>query len=287
MSGFEERINANLVKSNRLFSSGAYDNDAAASLQWQQERLDRDRYALDILAARGEIEPEEYERAISGPYNDKNNFFTERRVFKSDIVQGAIDALSIGSYATAALTLGTMEDPLFQYKNFKAFPTPSAWWKHFKRRASYSDKKLGGNFWPGLAGDILLDPTTWLTLGMSTGTKVALSEGTQIGGKTLAKRSHLTLTDHGAEIYREAMRDFKPVIEKTLVEQNAKRIGKGLKPLQHLDDHVRLRLHDMVGDHMVSNYHELSRRISERHGRMWKYYGMFHNSAVTDAAQRV
>lgn len=127
-----------------------------------------------------------------------------------------------------------------------------------------------GNFWGGLAADILLDPLSYLTLGVAAGAKIAAAplKGVAKSGSKVATTSAetLTLSRFGREMYRMSAES----LNSQFIKEMGSEAREGVLRNRHLlDADTATKWNQRIVEHMVDpenfNYfqHELLRRKSE------------------------
>lgn len=237
----------------------------------QEEELS---WAIDQGVARNLIDPVEAEEAKAG--NEKTwwdrafGFNEGSKSLMGAWAQPLIDVLSVGNYAAAAVTKGTMKDPLFQIGSVKIGATPAAFLEAFKTRPYYTD--MFESFGAGLAFDIALDPITYLTFGTGAGHKIGVGGLKNVGKKSIpVGKQKLTMTRFGGEIYHLAAKRKRVKITEALelAQAEAKASGKGVK--YHLDAQKMLSLHDELGQYMVNNFDVLKHDYQKQLSRFGKF----------------
>ena len=244
-------------------STGNFQLEKEAKLSW----------SVDQATARGLIDPEEAEAAKTN--NDRTwwdkmlGFEESSRNMFGPVPQAAIDVLSLGNYASAAMSQATIKDPLVTLGGLKIGATPSAWLKEWKKRPYYTDQTE--SFGEGLLFDIAADPITYLTFGVGAGIKIGVKGGVKIGAKTVPQGvKALHLTRYGDKIYKQAARDLAPRIEKFMAEEVSKVVDQGRKA-GYLDHGMKkLAVHDMIGKHMIENHARLAGMANAAESRFKK-----------------
>ena len=214
-------------------------------------------------------------------------------------IQNVADVFMLGTYGSASLaqarTKGLVESgprlgdpgydmegpPVWEDKGSAFFPSFST--EEFSR--SWSDRTSWGHVlgtgydWENntsgalisLAADIALDPTTYLTFGVSSGTKVlargaavrAIAKGSgeravkRVATETAVKKAgEVTLTRWGERMYQAATRDLLPKLEEKILKSNStSRWGSA---------EMRTAFHEEIADHMVKNYSRLAKEAVKR-----------------------
>lgn len=211
---------------------------------------------------------------------------------------------------SAAVTQGLVDDGGFGL----AFSTDE-----FKRawqgRTSYKDIFARGaddqNSWgvkaAGLVADIVLDPSTWLTVGVKTGAKVTMrasGAGQKILAENLAARGissvpeTLSLTRYGEDIYKIASRDFLKEASNEVYEKMFKAAGHEWKPGSVLPEHfqrvmrdtdLHIRFNDFVNinyERYATEWLDLMRKGGSLSGRS-QFRSMRPDGIVTSLAEKI
>lgn len=179
--------------------------------------------------------------------------------------------------SSAAVLEGLKGDGGLQVGGFGVAFSTEEFSKAWHGRTMYSDILHKGGADPnslttmaiGIAGDILLDPSTWLTFGVGAGTKVTVTGASRAStalsrsalkrsGAKAAEGAHrggqFTLTRHGEDIMKVASREY--------MEKNIKEIYKraGVKNLDNIQpEHIGGLLDDAgmrsgLADFALENY---------------------------------
>lgn len=265
------------VSNNDLWSSPAMrrrgsGGPSASSYYGEQEA--RLSWGIDQAVSRGILTQEQAEAAKSG--NDRTlldrllNFNESSKNLLGTWGQGIVDVLSLGNYATAAASKAAIYDPLVEIGGLRLGFTPQEFYKQWRDRPTFSDMTGDGvgGFTAGLALDVAMDPTTWLTFGISSGVKVAARGITKVGAKEVGE-GMLTLTRHGQEVYRMAANRMRPEIQKRLM---GKTPGMGE---QELAAATMLELHEDIAKYMVKNYDVLAQDLVAKDGAWQEFKSVF------------
>ena len=248
------KVEAKQAAARDLISKSEYDNYMHGD---QSNALQRALFEYGAEAVTGE---EMYNSSASG-----------------GVLETIGDVLSLPNYLVASATKATLDDPMLRMGGFGIGWSPEAFARAWHEKTDFvkladeyailGEEGSSANFWGGLAGDILMDPTTYLTFGVSTGSKVAVKTTTEIGakgaargGQVLAGSADATLTRFGRKIYQEAAQD----LNQEFLEKMGTREGTdGVVP--HLLDEIGAReWHQRIGDHMVDNFEKLQDRLAQR-----------------------
>ena len=170
--------------------------------------------------------------------------------------------------------------------SFRVGFAPSAFaeaWHHKTNYAKlvhqYGDMTDRGEFWTGLAGDVLLDPTTFLTFGVSAGAKASLSATARgalaaktgdVAAAALARGGgQVTLTRYGTELYHVAANKLLPQVKDEL-------IARGEDAGRFLDSKLAPEWHDRVVNYMVENFDEVQQEFVLRQSSgLWNHARAF------------
>lgn len=190
----------------------------------------------------------------------KQKFIAQQKVGEIDSTQDFLQALT-------GFDLDAIDREGLIKSKFGLQTAVSAW----QNKETVSDFIEDGKFFDsgaatfgaGLAGDILFDPTTWLTYGIGAGTKVALSGTSKAALKSpmaiaaLEKTGHLTMTRFGKRIYQEAVQELAP---RFMAEEG-----------RHIEDlPIGARWHQEATDLMVANFDRLKGQVlSKSRAGLW------------------
>ena len=241
---------------------------------YYEEQEARTAWAMDQAVDRGLMDPDMAEEAKQ---NNVRTWWDKLWGFEQSsdnlfggFAQPIVDVLSLGNYAMAAVSQGTIKDPLVQIGSLKVGMTPSAFRDAWAKRPSYGHMMEG--FLPGLAFDIAMDPMTYLSFGVGAGMKVEAATIKAVGNKALKEGTRkLTMTRHGAEIYQHAVRKYKPIIDATLKKAQEEALEQGADISRLVGPESLARIHDDIGQYMVDNYGELAAELYDQKKR-WAHW---------------
>jgi hypothetical protein len=275
---------------------GYWDTPDTQKTQQDYQALEfhRLRVEADQAYASGLITDEERERYYTG---DRTNIIQSLLQLDGPgahntggTLETISDVLSLPNYLVASLSKGVTEgikgDRGIDLGLFKVGFSPSAFTRAWSNKTDFvkmfdeygflGEEGGWGNFAGGLAADILLDPTNVLTFGVSTGTKVALSEGTPLAAKVLSAQAgaHVdtavagvdaTLTRFGSKIYKLAARD----LANDLAMQHGSRLNDLGENVTLLDELTAREFHQQIGNRMVEQFDRLKAEAAriQREGR--------------------
>ena len=155
-------------------------------------------------------------------------------------------------------------NPFGIYKGFKGVPAlglktfADSWqnkrtWSQDLAKAGIFGESDMARFGGGLAADIALDPSTYMTFGIAPAVKVAPSLLFRTSGKLAAEKGSLTLTRFGTKLYRLAAEELAP------------KFAQEMEGARHLTDGpISARWHQMIADHMVENFESLKTKLLAR-----------------------
>lgn len=231
-------------------------------------------------AARGIITQDEYQDYLKG---DKSNVlqkalfdFVPETILGENLsnshASGGVletigDVLSIPNYFMASVSKATLETG-YDIGPFKIGFSPEAFLRNWQQKTDYTSinrqyNVIGEegswlNLGAGIATDIAMDPTTYLTLGVSAGSKVKL------GAKSAEAigTADVTLSKTGRKFYGLAGKELQPKFEAEMARRNALRADQGMPPLRMLDEEMANYMHSETLDHMVQNFEPLQKRFA-------------------------
>lgn len=177
------------------------------------------------------------------------------------------DVLSIPNYFMGSITKATIQSG-YDVGPFKVGFSPEAFLRNWQMKTDYTslnrqyevmgEEGSWTNLGAGIATDIAMDPTTYLTLGVSAGSKIRL--GLQ-SAETIGQ-AEVTLSKTGRKMYALAGRELAPKFAQDLAERNALLEAQGLPALRMLDEELAAKMHADTIDHMVQKFEPLQKRFA-------------------------
>ncbi|MBM63667.1 MAG: hypothetical protein CL484_12045 [Acidobacteria bacterium] len=248
---------------------------SADNKNWLQKIIfDAPRAAVGLLGA------DVYEDEGSPHYNP-NEFRGGLKHAEHQASGGTLetlgDVLMLGSYVGASFAEARTQNIHFDKNRWhpghfvssfaNAWGNRTSWTQFAENHDVFGSDRA--NFWGGLTADILLDPLTYMTLGVAPGAKVIASKvisnsaksGSKLAGR--AAGSSLTLNNYGTAMYRLAAERLNP---RYLEEANhAFRNGRG-NPNHLLDLEDATKWNQKIVEYMVDqrNFRSLHEEILRR-----------------------
>jgi len=231
-------------------------------------------------------------------YDKSGELYNEGRKSSGSVLETIGDVLSLGNYASAAITSATLDDPgatlnvtgdengwvvdlpfvgPLSFGVMNVGFSPSAFFRAWNSRTDYmqfADKhslfgdSFGANFAGGLVMDIGLDPTTYLTFGVAAGMKSAVTPvmkgGARKGSRLAAyEGAELTTTRLGKQMYDLSAQQVKSRDLPDMISAGGSAAGS-MRAKHLLTDVDSVKLHQRITENMVDNFDELSLELLRR-----------------------
>jgi hypothetical protein len=123
----------------------------------------------------------------------------------------------------------------------------------------------------GLALDILMDPLTYMTMGVESGTRLLAAEGIQLGKKALQAGERLTVSSFGKKVAKLAARDLMPEFAAKVGDANKARYYLGGDRLHMLDATMAAEWQQKLTKQMVEHFPRYRQELANEAIRTYKH----------------